>query len=91
MPAYLFVDIDINNCHLQLIKTLLVEAMGKPDFEDEFPVWDAFLQRYRVWRTFLQRYLDIDLDTAKQELIRLFFLGMPRHDLPPLWAISVEV
>ena len=82
------VDVDINNCYPTLLRKLLLEVMSAADFEEEFPMLDAYVSNYRAWRDLLAQY---GVSKAKRELVRLFFLGKPSVDLPMLWALAAEV
>ena len=35
--------------------------------------------------------MGVDAAVAKKEIIRLFFLGLPTQDIPPLWALAKEI
>eukprot|EP00959_Pyramimonas_sp_CCMP1952_P126493 2645559-Pyramimonas_sp.AAC.1 len=44
-----------------------------------------------AWRGSVQDYMEISDDEAKKEITKLFFLGTPTNELPPLCALWREV
>ena len=83
------VEIDAGCCHPRLLRRLLQKlGMWKVD---EFAMLNLFCEHYASWRKVLACYLDVDLDVAKTDLIRIFYGGKPSCDVPFLRKLGAEI
>ena len=83
-----FANVDINNCFVSLWHN---ELGRETDVVNTYPAFTALKNHYKHIRAFLAEYLGISVKDAKKELIRIIHLGFPKHDLPYLWNLSVEM
>ena len=79
-------QIHVPCCHPRL----LVKKLHVCDLSDpaRFPMLDLFVEHYKAWRQCLQKYMDVPIDAAKTELIRIFYVGQPTIDIPFLLKLS---
>lgn len=83
------VDVDCACCRPRLLK-LHLENLGlwNPEL---FPMLRLFCENYRQWREALAAYMNAEVDVAKTELIRIFYGGQPRSDIPWMRKLAAEV
>ncbi|CAL1171366.1 unnamed protein product [Cladocopium goreaui] len=83
------IEIDAACCHPRLLLRKLRD-MGL-DEAGSFQMLRLFCENYKSWRSVLAQYLCIDVQEAKKELIRIFYGGNPRFDIPWLRKLGEEV
>ncbi|CAL1159484.1 unnamed protein product [Cladocopium goreaui] len=83
------IEIDAACCHPRLLLRKLRD-MGL-DEAGSFQMLRLFCENYKSWRSVLAQYLCIDVQEAKKELIRIFYGGNSRFDIPWLRKLGEEV
>ncbi|CAL1131577.1 unnamed protein product, partial [Cladocopium goreaui] len=83
------IEIDAACCHPRLLLRKLRD-MGL-DEAGSFQMLRLFCENYKSWRSVLAQYLCVDVQEAKKELIRIFYGGNPRFDIPWLRKLGEEV
>ena len=86
-----FVDVDIGNAVPTLHWNEMCEIMGVIDATAELMPLPVLLQHVGPWRQFCQQYCEVDEDTAKTMILKLFSLGLPDTDFPFLWQLAVAI
>ena len=81
------VKYDVNNC----FPTLAVNKLAQNIDMSLFPTFQAFAKNYKEWREFLVEYEGISMNEAKKILIAIVHMGKPKHDLPFLWNLAIEI
>ena len=85
---WVFFNIDVDNCFL----SLLHNELGKTkDTQNEYPMPVALDVHCKKIRALLAEYLSITAKEAKQDIIRILHLGKPKHELPCLWNLALDV
>ncbi|CAL1142580.1 unnamed protein product [Cladocopium goreaui] len=83
------IEIDAACCHPRLLLRKLRD-MGL-DEAGSFQMLRLFCENYKSWRSVLAQYLCVDVQEAKKELLRIFYGGNPRFDIPWLRKLGEEV
>lgn len=82
-------ELDAPCCHPRLLRRKLQSLeLWTPS---SFPMLDLFCEKYADWRQVLALYLEVPLEKAKTELIRIFYGGSPSCDIPWLRKLGAEV
>ncbi|CAK0823124.1 unnamed protein product [Prorocentrum cordatum] len=67
------------------------EACRSASNSTAYGIWRKSIMHAGAWRGSVQDYMEISDDEAKKEITKLFFLGTPTNELPPLCALWREV
>ena len=72
---------------------LLLRKLRQLGLEDTAacPMLHLFCEHFKAWRSVLAKYLCVDIQEAKKELIRIFYGGNPRLNIPWLRKLGHEV
>ena len=82
-------ELDAPCCHPRLLRRKLQSLeLWTPS---SVPMLDLFCEKYADWRQVLARYLEVPLEKAKTELIRIFYGGSLSCDIPWLRKLGAEV
>lgn len=82
-------EIDAPCCHPRLLR-LQLQSLGLWDLQ-KYCLLNMFCENYQAWRQVVAKYLEIDIKQAKVELIRIFYGGNPRCDIPWVRKLAHEV
>ena len=82
-------DLDIKNCHPTLLLRMVEEL--SPELHQRCTTWSAYNRHVDEWRQLIAEYLDIPISEAKTHLVKLFYLGRPWREIPPMWKLAAEI
>ena len=82
-------EVDAPCCHPRLLR-LRLQKLSLWD-EIAYPMVELFCSHYKKWRSALASYMEVQVEVAKKELIRIFYGGMPSIDIPWLRKLGEEV
>ena len=85
--AKVFVKIDINNC----FATLFYNELDSHIDLDLYGTFVCYKSHYKLWRQFLSEYLNVNTHEAKKILTAIVHLGLPKHDVPFLWNLGIDM
>jgi hypothetical protein len=81
--------VDVKNCFPQIFFRQVKDAPLGHDVE--LNAFDKYVNHHAEWRAFVMECLDSTEDDAKKAIMRIFFLGTPKQELPPLWWLAADV
>ena len=82
-------EVDAACCHPRLLQQKLMDLEEWSD--SKFIMLSRFIKNYKSWRQCIADYMDISLEDAKVELIRIFYGGKPSCDIPFLLKLCSEI
>ena len=80
-------DVDLRNAHPSLLARFLAEQNCLMDY----PMITSLNNAPDSWRNFLMDYHGYDKADAKTDLLKKFYFGRPRGDIPFMWALAREI
>ena len=83
------VEIDASCCHPRLLRRKL-QQLDLWEIEN-YKMLEKFCSHFQAWRSALSAYCNISTEAAKKEIIRIFYGGNPRNDIPWLRKLGQEV
>ncbi|CAE7791620.1 unnamed protein product [Symbiodinium sp. CCMP2592] len=82
-------EVDAACCHPRLLRQKLMDLDAWSDAK--YVMLSRFIKNYKSWRQCIADYMDISLDDAKVERIRLFYGGKPTCSIPFLLKLCSEI